>query len=889
MFDEYFNPSTIAVSPVPVAAAAKAVDLADSPVSMSIDQDAPSTRSSSSVRPIRTPFESLGRWTKDHPITNYQTKPTEKHLNEVTRIFRYLKGTINMGLWYSKDTCMSLTAYADADHAGSQETRRSTSGSAQLLVMRTASTAAKPCQGDSSEFYLITDSNPDGRSYWIKTSQVVSDEEPEAPHSLGQAPPSPNYVPGPENPPSSDYVPGPEEPEQTPLSLDYVPKPEYPEYLVPSDTKEPIEDQPLPDDASPTTLSPGYVADSNLKEDPEEDLKKDHADYPTDEGDDDDDESFDDDENDDDDGDDDKEEQETSEDDKEEEGEHLALANSSVVHVVNPVSSAKDTEAFKTDEFEVRESSAAAAARHHRLDVVTVDATLGLPMSREVGYGIEYVWDDMVGDMKERAPTTIEGLSHRVIKLALMCGRMFLKESDEVEKYTSGLPDMIQGSVMASKPKKMQDVIEFATELMDQKIPTLAERQAKNKRNVLPSAPTARGLAISPGNVKASLLLPTTREPKGKIKEFSLALSTFLLNNCYASILFDTNVDRSFVSIAFSSLVDISPTTLDHGYDVELADVPGVAPVARAPYRLAPSEMKELSNQLQELSDKGFIRLSSSPCGAPALFVKKKDGSFWMCIDYPELNKKRTNYAITCSSLSDNYWFESSQANVRSSDILRLEMWERSFQKALGTHLDMSTAYYPQTDGQSERTIQTLEDMLRACVIDFGDYWDRHLPLIEFSYNNSYHTSIKAAPFEALYGRKCRLPVCWAKKSYTNVRHNPLEFQVGDKVMLKVLPWKGVIRFGKQGKLNPRYIGLFKVLARERIVAYRLKLPQQLSRVHSTFHISNLKKCLSDEPLVISLNEIHIDDKLYFVEEPVEIMDHEVKRLKQSRIPIIKV
>ncbi|GJX80656.1 putative reverse transcriptase domain-containing protein [Tanacetum coccineum] len=246
----------------------------------------------------------------------------------------------------------------------------------------------------------------------------------------------------------------------------------------------------------------------------------------------------------------------------------------------------------------------------------------------------------------------------------------------------------------------------------------------------------------------------------------------------------------------------------------------------------------------------------------------------------------------------------------------------RSFQKAMGTRLDMSTAYHPETDGQSERTIQTLEDMLRACVIDFGNGWERHLPLIEFSYNNSYHASIKAAPFEALYGRKCRSPVCWAEvgdaqltgpelihettekivqikqriqaardrqKSYADVRRKPLEFQVGDRVMLKVSPWKGVVRFGKRGKLNPRYIGPFKVLAKVGTVAYRLELPQQLSRVHSTFHVSNLKKCLSDEPLAVPLDEIHIDDKLRFVEEPVEIMDREVKRLKRSRIPIIKV
>ncbi|GJZ55810.1 putative reverse transcriptase domain-containing protein [Tanacetum coccineum] len=246
----------------------------------------------------------------------------------------------------------------------------------------------------------------------------------------------------------------------------------------------------------------------------------------------------------------------------------------------------------------------------------------------------------------------------------------------------------------------------------------------------------------------------------------------------------------------------------------------------------------------------------------------------------------------------------------------------KALNKALGTRLDMSTAYHPETDGQSERTIQTLEDMLRACVLDFGKNWDRHLPLVEFSYNNSYHTSIKAAPFEALYGRKCRSPVCWAEvgdaqltspaiihettekivqiksriqaardrqKSYANIRRKPMVFQVGDRVMLKVSPWKGVVRFGKRGKLNPRYVGPFKVIERVGTVAYKLELPQQLSRVHNTFHVSNLKKCLSDESLVIPLEELRVDDKLHFEEEPVEVMDREIKQLKRSRIPIIKV
>nr|GEZ69413.1 hypothetical protein [Tanacetum cinerariifolium] len=213
----------------------------------------------------------------------------------------------------------------------------------------------------------------------------------------------------------------------------------------------------------------------------------------------------------------------------------------------------------------------------------------------------------------------------------------------------------------------------------------------------------------------------------------------------------------------------------------------------------------------------------------------------------------------------------------------------RSIQNALGTRLDMSTAYHPKTNGQSERTIQTLKDMLRACAIDFGKGWVNHLPLVEFSYNNSYHASIKAAPFEALYGQKCHSPIFWTEKSYADLKRNPMEFQGEDKVMLKVSPWKGVVRFGKRGKLNPGYVGPLKVLEIVGDVSYKLDLLKELSRVYNTFHVSNLKKCHADEPLAVPLDGLHFDDKLHFVEEPVEIVDREVKRLKRSRIPLVKV
>ncbi|GJS89613.1 putative reverse transcriptase domain-containing protein [Tanacetum coccineum] len=571
----------------------------------------------------------------------------------------------------------------------------------------------------------------------------------------------------------------------------------------------------------------------------------------------------------------------------------------------------------------------------------------------------------------------------------------------------------------------------------------------------------------------------------------------------------DIPVVREFLEVFPEDLPDLPPI---RQVEFQIDLMPGVAPVAWTPYRLAPSEMQELSDQLQELADRGFIRPSTSPWGAPVLFVKKKDGSFRMCFNYWELNKlivknryplpridilfnqlqgssvyskidlrsgyhqlrvrdedihktafrtryehyefqvmpfgltntpavfmdlmnrvckpyldkfvivfiddiliyscnkeehtghlriilellkkeklyakfskcdfwishdnlpkftitnprtqtevikeenikaenlrgmdkafeirpdgthciknrswlplfgnlgdlimhesHKSKYSIHPGSdkmyqdLKKLYWWPNMKAIIAeyvgkcltcsrvkaecqkpSGLLIQPEIptwkWERITMdfvtklpktssghdtiwvivdrltisehfipktkrrriSALGTQLDMSTTYHPETDGQSERTIQTLEDMLRASARD-------------------------------------------RQRSYANVRRKPLEFQVGDRVMLKVSPRKGVIRFGKRGKLNPRYIGPFKILKRVGPVAYTLELPEELSNVHSTFHVSNLKKCLSDESLVIPMKELWLDDKLNFVEEPIEIMDREVKQLRQSRIPIVKV
>ncbi|KAL5562060.1 hypothetical protein UlMin_031807 [Ulmus minor] len=196
-----------------------------------------------------------------------------------------------------------------------------------------------------------------------------------------------------------------------------------------------------------------------------------------------------------------------------------------------------------------------------------------------------------------------------------------------------------------------------------------------------------------------------------------------------------------------------------------------------------------------------------------------------------------------------------------------LEQLANFVQRAMGTTLNFSTAFHPQTDGQSERTIQILEDMLRACVLDFKGTWNRYLPLIEFSYNNSYQATIGMAPYEAL----------------------PLEFEIGEKVFLKIAPMKGVLRFGKKGKLSPRFIGPYEILERVGKVAYRLALPPDLSKVHNVFHVSMLKKYISDPTHILQSEPIQVNEDLTYEEKPVQILDRKEKELRKRKIPLVKV
>jgi hypothetical protein len=243
-------------------------------------------------------------------------------------------------------------------------------------------------------------------------------------------------------------------------------------------------------------------------------------------------------------------------------------------------------------------------------------------------------------------------------------------------------------------------------------------------------------------------------------------------------------------------------------------------------------------------------------------------------------------------------------------------------QSALGTKLIRSSAYHPQTDGQTERVNQILEDMLRACIIHYGKSWDKCLALAEFSYNNSYQSSLQMAPFEALYGRKCRTPLNWSEtgerkifgpdlvveaedkvkviqanlktvqsrqKSYADRRRKPLQFQIGDFVHLQISPTKGVQRFGIKGKLAPRYVGPFEILKVCGPVAYKLRLPSQMAAIHDVFHVSQLKKCIKVPTEIVETCAIEIEPNLSYTKRPIQILDTKERVTRRKKIKMYKI
>ncbi|CAN6697434.1 unnamed protein product [Malus baccata var. baccata] len=238
-----------------------------------------------------------------------------------------------------------------------------------------------------------------------------------------------------------------------------------------------------------------------------------------------------------------------------------------------------------------------------------------------------------------------------------------------------------------------------------------------------------------------------------------------------------------------------------------------------------------------------------------------------------------------------------------------------AFQEALGSRLFYSTTYHPETDGQSETTIQTFEDMLRSSVLQFGDAWHKRLDLMEFAYNNNFHSSIGMSPFEALYGKSCRTPLCWSEvgervlvgpeiveeptqniqviksnlKAAQYRQKSLADRHATDRMYNVAIPWKGVVRFGKKGKLSPRYIGPYMITGRVGEVAYRLELPPELSKVHDVFHVSMLCHYLPDPSHVIPPQPLEINPDLTYDEEPVTILDWKNIELRNKTVRLVKV
>nr|GEV48265.1 putative reverse transcriptase domain-containing protein [Tanacetum cinerariifolium] len=897
------------------------------------------------------------------------------------------------------------------------------------------------------------------------------------------APPSPDYIPGPKHPPSPDYVPGPEHPPST-IEIPYEPEPEY-HYVAdsdqeedlkedPEDNQEPFEEDDEEEEEHPALAdSPAVpIMDLVLSARETEALE---ADEPK----------------------------------------HAPGSPISIPFSQTRLRIMKDCQTRATHKracltattlgFEIGESFAAGAARQPR----PTESDLRRCRVEQVGYGITGTWDEIVDKMIEIAPTTLEGVNERVTELdttvrqrtdefevrfedaqfdrallsmGILYGQEFSHGSpcqdfrdtgcctdyldyvtidpidygtwthrEKVERYIGGLPDMIHGSVKASKPQSMQEAIK-KTGHWARDCKSRHAANNNNNNNQRAQGANARGITCFECGVQGHYKSECPKLKNGN--QGNRAGNGNAVSRAYVVGTARTNPNSNVVTgcpifmahvttkeakdklkgkrLEYIPIVQDFPEDLPgilptRQVEFQINLVPGTAPVARAPYRLAPSGMKELSDQLKELADKGFIRPSSSPWGALFLFVKKKDGSFRMVreedilktafrtryghyefqvmpfgltnapavfmdlmnrikglgavlmqrekviaygsrklkfheknytthdlelgavvfalkiwrhylyetkctvftdhkslqhiLDQKELNMRQCHWLELLSDYDCEIRYHPGKANVVADALSQKERIKplRVHALVMTIGLDLPRQILEaQTEAMKPKNLKS-EDVgarlyLKEVVtrrripvsiicdrdprftskfwkafqkamgtqldMNFGNGWERHLPLVEFSYNNSYHASIKAAPFKALYDstKKQRIQAARDRqKSYANVRCKPLEFQVGDRVMLKVSPWKRVVCFGKRGKLNPRYIGPFKLLAKIGTFAYRLELCEQLIRVHSTFHMSNLKKCLSDEPLAISLDEVYIEDKLRFVKEPVEVMDREVK------------
>nr|GEX93626.1 putative reverse transcriptase domain-containing protein [Tanacetum cinerariifolium] len=423
----------------------------------------------------------------------------------------------------------------------------------------------------------------------------------------------------------------------------------------------------------------------------------------------------------------------------------------------------------------------------------------------------------------------------------------------------------IKRNVTASKPQTLEEAN------------TITQRG--EKRHYKSQCPKANNSAYG----RAYLL-----RDKNAHQDPNVVMGTFLLNQRLARVLFDSGADKSFVSISLASMLNISPITLDTTYDIKMANgkLVGTNNVIQGctlillnqpfkidlmPIKLGSFDVIIGMDWLSKYHAKFFCdeKVFRIPINDETLIIRGSDKMYqdlkklyW----WPNMRAIIAEYVDTCLTYS------------RVKEECQKPSGLRSIQSDLGTQLDMSTAYHPQTDGQSERTIQTLKDMLRAYVIDFG----KGITIRGTLWSKVQITSLLGRIRDVQLTRPEIIHETMHRKDSTN----PTTLASCNRSVKKLR--QCVIRFEKWGNLNPRYIGPFKILKKVSPVAYKLELLEELSNVHSTFYVSNLKKCLPDKSLVIPMKELWLDDNLKFVEEPIEIVDREVKQLRQSCIPIVK-
>nr|GEX73849.1 putative reverse transcriptase domain-containing protein [Tanacetum cinerariifolium] len=499
--------------------------------------------------------------------------------------------------------------------------------------------------------------------------------------------------------------------------------------------------------------------------------------------------------------------------------------------------------------------------------------------------------------------------------------KMFPKESDKIERYIGDLPDMIHGSVMASKPKIMQE--------------GHFKRECPRLKN------NNRGNQVGNGNAPAKVYAVGHVR---KNPDLNVVTHTFLLNNRYTFILFDTGSDRSFVSTAFSSQINITPTTLDYYYDVELDDeriisfdvIIGMDWLAKYQAVIVCAEkiicIPWGSETLIVHGDGGKCgnktRLNIISCTKMQKYMLKGCHVFLAHVTTKETEdkseKKRLEDVLIVRDFPEVFLrtcrvFTDSTSGIKK----RFDTWKKQIKPLRVQALDMiiglelpKQILNAQTEAKKPENIKN-EDVRGMLIENSKDpeklrkeklephadgtlclndrswlpcYGDLRTVIMHESHKSKYSIHPETDPMEKLarmylkevvtrhgililiiYDRDPRYASnLW--RSLQKALGTSLD-TIGDRVMLKVLPWKGVVHFGKRGKLKPRYGRLFKVLEKVGSVAYKLELPQELSRVHNTFHVSNLKKCYAEEPLAVLLDGLHFDDKLHFVEEPIKIMD----------------